>query len=90
MGLRDDGRDRPPSGESIFEIITDSERADPSKLPRDTGMDEEKEWYRSSIFVNAPGYGTRTSTVVLFHADGSIHFVERTHFPDFSEVQFKL
>lgn len=74
----------------LFGVITDQQRADRSQIPRDTGMSEEKEWYRSSIFVDAPGYGTRTSTIVLFHADGSIQFTERTHFPESGEVSFRL
>jgi uncharacterized protein with NRDE domain len=74
----------------LFDVIMDQERADRSQVPRDTGMSEEKEWYRSSLFVNTPGYGTRTSTIVLFHGDGSIQFTERTHFPVSSEVEFRI
>ncbi len=74
----------------LFRVISDQERADRRYVPRDTGMSEEKEWYRSSLFVTAPGYGTRTSTIVLFHRDGSIQFTEQTHFPEYSEVQFRI
>ena len=80
---------RIPDEKELFDIIMDRQRADRSQVPRDTGMSEEKEWYRSSLFVEAPGYGTRTSTVVLFHADGTIQFTERTHYPDSSEVRFQ-
>jgi len=81
---------RVPDDDAVFRIITDSERAERHLLPRDTGMSEEKEWYRSSLFVDAPGYATRSSTVVRFKGDGSISLTERTHFPTSSEVCFRL
>ncbi len=66
---------------SLFAIAMDDKRADKEQVPKDTGMSFEKEWYRSSIFVQAPNYGTRSTTVILFHANGEVQFTERTHYP---------
>jgi len=79
-----------PDAQELLRIVMDEERADRSALPRDTGMSEEKEWQRSSLFVNAPGYATRTSTIVICRADGTIEFTERTHFPESQEVRFRV
>lgn len=65
------------SVESIFEVLADGDPASDSELP-DTGVGLENERLLSSRFVRMPGYGTRTSTVVLFGADEHVTLVERT------------
>lgn len=67
------------SEDELFRLVSDEARAERSELPTDTGMSEEKEWCRSSIFVRAPSYGTRSSTVIRFYANGAIRFQERSY-----------
>lgn len=75
---------------TIFEILTDEQRAELSELPTDTGLREEKEWQRSSIFVNAPGHATRCSTAVVVHNDGRVEFCEKSFHPFKGEVSYIL
>jgi uncharacterized protein with NRDE domain len=79
-----------PRHEQIFSIMEDRQRAGREQVPRDTGMSEEKEWYRSSIFVDAPAYGTRCSTVITFHENGQVLFTEKTSGSITQESVFKL
>lgn len=74
--------------QTLLEIAMDDKRADAEQVPKDTGMSYEKEWYRSSIFVQAPGYGTRSTTVIVFHASGDVQFTERTHYPGNGDQSF--
>jgi uncharacterized protein with NRDE domain len=63
---------------SLFGLLSDTSRADDAQLP-DTGIGLERERVLSPAFIDTPEYGTRASTVVLFHADGSVELEERTH-----------
>lgn len=74
----------------LFGIAEDRKRANPDDVPKDTGMSLEREWYRSSIFVDAPDYGTRSTTLIVFRADGTVHFHERTHWPESTDAEFNL
>lgn len=49
--------------EPFFEFLQDRTQAPDSELP-DTGMGKEQEKLLSSIFIEFPGYGTRSSTYV--------------------------
>src|SRR5262249_35273742 len=76
--LRDAPRGSAELREALFEILSDDERAEDALLP-DTGVGLEKERVLSAAFIDTPDYGTRSSTVVLFHADGRLELEERTH-----------
>jgi uncharacterized protein with NRDE domain len=66
--------------EAIFELLHDREPAPESELP-DTGIGLELERVMSPAMIVSPQYGTRSSTAVLFDADRSICFTERTILP---------
>lgn len=63
--------------ESVFEILGDTRRFPDDQLPT-TGVPIEWERALSSVFVETESYGTRSSSLVLFKADGSITFMEQT------------
>lgn len=44
-----------------------------------TGVSIEWERTLSSIFIESPEYGTRSSTILLMEQDGSVNFVERRY-----------
>lgn len=70
-----------PDLEPCFQILADDEIAADGDLP-DTGVGLERERMLSAIFVKgAPGYGTRSSTVIAVRADNSVRFVERRFGP---------
>lgn len=71
------GSNGPLDVESIFEMLGDTRRFPDDRLPR-TGVPIEWERALSSVFVELEGYGTRSSSLVLFKADGSITFMEQT------------
>jgi uncharacterized protein with NRDE domain len=60
----------------FFELLKNEEKANFDELP-DTGIGIEKEIMLSSIFIRNQIYGTRSSTVVLFHKTGKIQMVEK-------------
>lgn len=62
--------------DALLQLLSDAERPDDASLP-DTG--EGIEWNRmlSSIFIDAPHYGTRASTVFLIDRARRAQFVER-------------
>ena len=58
-------------------LLADETPAPDGDLPH-TGVSMEWERTLSPVFIAAPGYGTRASTVLLVHRNGSIHFHERS------------
>lgn len=64
----------------LFNLLAGSEQAPDHQLP-DTGVGLEWERTLSPRFIQGDIYGTRTSTVLLFQADGSILFYERNFNP---------
>ena len=72
-----------PAGddEALFALLADPQRAADSELP-ETGVGLEIERLLSSVFIASPGYGTRASTLVKVHADGSRQIRERRFGPD--------
>ena len=72
-----------PAGddEALFALLADPQRAVDSELP-ETGVGLEIERLLSSVFIASPGYGTRASTLVKVHADGSRQIRERRFGPD--------
>jgi len=64
--------------EAAFDLLMDRTVPPDAALP-DTGVGIALERVLSPAFVEAPGYGTRSSTVVLMGHDGEVRFEERTH-----------
>lgn len=65
----------PDNETALLELLRDDRRALDADLP-DTGIPLEWERALSSIFIRAPGYGTRASTLVRLHADGRTRVTE--------------
>lgn len=72
----------------LLDLLADDTLAPPGLLP-DTGIPLDKEEALSSRFIACPAtsdnpipdYGTRASTLVLFHRSGQIQFVEKSFAP---------
>jgi uncharacterized protein with NRDE domain len=59
-----------------FALLADATIAEDADLP-DTGVGLTRERVLSSIFIRTPGYGTRSSTVVLFGKNSGFEFEEK-------------
>jgi uncharacterized protein with NRDE domain len=81
-GLKDliDG-DTELDPECIFTLLSDRQEAEEASLP-DTGVGLQLERVLSPIFITSPGYGTRSSTILLVDHDNRVTFLERTFPPD--------
>jgi uncharacterized protein with NRDE domain len=62
--------------EALFKILSDRKMAPKNKLPH-TGVELEWERRLSSIFIDSPGYGTRSSSVLLMGKNKWVKFVEK-------------
>ena len=67
-----------PSPEQLLALMMDKSAPADEDLP-DTGVGLELERRLGAIFIEGPGYGTRSSTALLLRADGGGLVVERTH-----------
>lgn len=63
--------------EAVFRLLTDTAAPDDHRLP-DTGVGLEWERILSPIFVASDIYGTRSSSIILYHHTGKLTFWERT------------
>jgi uncharacterized protein with NRDE domain len=72
--------------EGIFEILNDDTIAPDDALP-DTGLGLERERILSSMFIKSPGYGTRSSTVILVDQNNNVRFTERVY--DLTTFEYK-
>jgi uncharacterized protein with NRDE domain len=63
--------------ESLFRFLLDRSAAPDGLLP-DTGVGLEMERMLSPIFISSPGYGTRSSTVILLDRTGEVTFIEKS------------
>jgi uncharacterized protein with NRDE domain len=70
---------------SLFDLLEDRSRPLDHELP-DTGVGRELERLLSPPYIVSPGYGTRSSTVMLVGKDGEVVFVEKSWAPDGSET----
>ena len=61
---------------SLFALLADRRTAPDNKLPS-TGIGLEWERLLSAIFIESPGYGTRSSTVLLIGKNRWVKFVEK-------------
>jgi uncharacterized protein with NRDE domain len=66
-----------PSAGALFDLLADEAPADDARLPS-TGVSLEVERALSPAFIRTPTYGTRSSTVVLWHRSGALAFEERS------------
>lgn len=62
--------------DAYFDMLTDTTQASDCRLPA-TGVGKEMEKLLSSIMIESPNYGTRTSTVVQLDQCGNATLVER-------------
>jgi len=69
-----------PDPESLFSLLSDRREADEEALP-DTGVGLPLERVLSPIFITSPGYGTRSSTILLVDRENRVTFLERTFHP---------
>jgi uncharacterized protein with NRDE domain len=65
----------------LLDTLTSTEPAPEEDLPH-TGVSLEWERQLATIFIRAPGYGTRASTVVLMERSGKLSLMERSFAPD--------
>jgi uncharacterized protein with NRDE domain len=68
----------PFTTEQLMSILTDDSTAAPDQLPQ-TGVSTEIEHLLSSRFIRSDNYGTRASTLVLFHANNKVEFIEQNY-----------
>ena len=66
-----------PSTEELFQSLMDHTAAADESLP-DTGIGLETERMLSPVFIASPGYGTRSSTIIILDRNGGITFTERS------------
>ncbi len=66
-----------PDWQPLLALLRDASMANEAELPR-TGLSLEWERLLSSAFIQAPGYGTRCSTILLMDGQGSAQFHEWT------------
>jgi uncharacterized protein with NRDE domain len=66
-----------PDDRPLFDLLRDDSIHPDDALPR-TGVSLEWERLLSAAFVKAPGYGTRSSTVLIVSRDGTPVFDEQT------------
>ncbi|NLV16093.1 MAG: NRDE family protein [Syntrophomonadaceae bacterium] len=71
--------------EELFALMADKELARDVDLPQ-TGVSLEMERQLSSIFIEMPQYGTRSTTVMLIDRENRVQFRERSFTPENSET----
>jgi uncharacterized protein with NRDE domain len=64
----------------LFDALADTQRPSDEELPR-TGVSLDWERELARVFIRAPGYGTRASTVVLMEHSRKLTFMERNFAP---------
>ena len=65
---------------AAFAAVANAQTAPEAELP-DTGVGMATESLLSSVFIASQSYGTRASTALIVHADGTRHIVERSFGP---------
>ena len=81
-----------PRPEVLLALLSDPQTAPFAELP-DTGVGLATETLLSSVFIASQSYGTRASTALIVHADGSRHLVERSFGPyggHLGEIEIRL
>jgi uncharacterized protein with NRDE domain len=77
-----------PTTTALFELLANRTRAADSDLPN-TGVSLEWERKLSSLFIESPGYGTRSSTILRITGTGELRLAEKT-WPDGTVREFQL
>ena len=72
----------------LFGLLADRSVAPDHELP-ETGVGLQRERELSPVFIAGDRYGTRASTVVLVHRDGSVFFCEKSFGPGGSAIGTK-
>ena len=62
--------------QAYFDLLADTTQAPEHLLPK-TGVSLEWERLLSSIHIHSNDYGTRVSSLIKCHADGTVHLIER-------------
>ncbi|WP_432667356.1 NRDE family protein [Wukongibacter baidiensis] len=79
--------------EDLYDILFDRWTPEDEELP-ETGMGLEWERTLSSIFIESPNYGTRSSTVVLVDNSNHVTFIEKslkdTDAKEWNEVKYEF
>jgi uncharacterized protein with NRDE domain len=70
------GKKGPDLEEALLAILSDRKTAPVTKFPS-TGIDLEWERTLSSIFIESPSYGTRSSSVLLIGKNKRVKFIEK-------------
>ena len=81
-----------PQPQALLDLLSDPQTAPFAELP-DTGVGLATETLLSSVFIASQSYGTRASTALIVHADGSRHVVERSFGPyggHLGEVEIRI
>lgn len=81
-----------PDEQGFFQLLADEEIVPDEYLPA-TGVPLEWERRLSAVFVRAPGYGTRASTLLVQREDGNGTLIERSFGPEavaLGEVRLEL
>ena len=69
------------NAEILLEMLADRQTFEQDQLPQ-TGVDSHREKVLSSKFIAVDErYGTKSSTVIMVHESGDVHFVERSFGP---------
>ncbi len=66
-----------PRLEHLLELLADSRKIADAQLPQ-TGVGLEMERLLSSVFIDSPDYGTRTSTALIRHGADRFEIIERS------------
>jgi uncharacterized protein with NRDE domain len=66
--------------DDMFRVLSDDKVSADAQLP-DTGVGLELERALSAAFIKSPGYGTRSSTVILVDYNNHVAFHERVYDP---------
>ena len=66
--------------QAVLALLNDPQPAPFAELS-DTGVGLATETLLSSVFIASPTYGTRASTALIVHADGTRWMVERSFGP---------
>jgi len=68
------------NADDMFRVLSDDKISADAQLP-DTGVGLELERALSASFIKSPGYGTRSSTVILVDYNNHVAFHERVYDP---------
>jgi uncharacterized protein with NRDE domain len=76
----------PVNMDPLFDLLKNREVPPDDRLPN-TGVGREWERILSPIFIQSPGYGTRSSSVMLIDGNGKARVAEQTHHVGFEQRQ---